>query len=175
MIAALYVETAGGCYAGLRDVDAWDESRDARLYNGPHPVVAHPPCQRWGRFWHGSPRKPHQFEKGADDGYFAAALAAVRLWGGVLEHPADSLAWRHHGLTPPPRTGGWHAADFDGGWTCYVEQGFYGHAARKGRYGSMPMVSICRLLGGVRGSSALIPRWSNATATNTRVARACLT
>jgi hypothetical protein len=26
---------------------------------------------------------------------------------------------------------GWVPADFDGGWTCYVEQGFYGHTSRK--------------------------------------------
>lgn len=130
MIAALYVET-GGCYFGLPDVDPWDEERDARLYAGPHPVVAHPPCQRWGRFWHGSPRKPHQFNLGDDGGCFAAALAAVRQWGGVLEHPADSHAWAHHGLTAPKRGAGWQDADPRGGLTCYVEQGHYGHSARK--------------------------------------------
>jgi hypothetical protein len=133
VIAALYVE-AGGIYAGLPDVELWDETRDARRYCGPWAVVAHPPCQRWGRFWHGSPLKPHQFELGDDGGCFASALASVRRWGGVLEHPADSHAWAHHGLTAPPRAGGWHVADFDGGWTCYVEQGFYGHAARKGTW-----------------------------------------
>lgn len=130
MIAALYVET-GGCYFGLPGVDPWDQARDARRYAGPWPVVAHPPCERWGRFWHGSPRKPHQFALGDDGGCFAAALDAVRQWGGVLEHPADSLAWRQWGLNAPPRSGGWVAADFYGGWTCYVEQGFYGHTARK--------------------------------------------
>jgi hypothetical protein len=58
-VAALYV-TKGGCYFGLEGVDPWDEARDARTYAGPWPVIAHPPCQRWGRFWHGSTRKPHQ-------------------------------------------------------------------------------------------------------------------
>jgi hypothetical protein len=130
MIAALYVDPAG-CYAGLPDVDVWDEARDARRYCGQWPVVAHPPCQRWGRFWHGSPRRPHQFSLGDDGGCFAAALASVRAWGGVLEHPADSQAWRAFDLAAPPRSGGWVAADFEGGWTCYVEQGFYGHDARK--------------------------------------------
>jgi hypothetical protein len=43
LIAALYVET-GGVYYGLPDVDPWDEARDARLYDGPWPVVAHPPA-----------------------------------------------------------------------------------------------------------------------------------
>jgi hypothetical protein len=130
MIAALYVEP-DGAYFGVPGVDPWDEARDARLYDGPHPVVAHPPCQRWGRFWHGSTRKPHQFRLGADAGCFAAALTAVRNWGGVLEHPKDSLAWDYFGLLRPPPAGGWIRADNYGGWTCCVDQGRYGHFANK--------------------------------------------
>lgn len=130
MIAALYVQ-ADGIYAGHPHVDLWPEARDARSYAGPHPVIAHPPCQRWGRFWHGSPRKPHQFQLGDDGGCFASALAAVRRYGGVLEHPRDSRAWAAFDLNAPPRSGGWAAADWEGGWTCCVEQGFYGHSARK--------------------------------------------
>jgi len=133
VIVALYVQP-DGVYAGLPGVDVWDEARDARTYEGPHPVVAHPPCQRWGRFWHGSPRNPHQFALGDDNKCFASTLASVRAWGGVLEHPADSHAWRAFGLKAPLRSGGWIAADFEGGWTCYVEQGFYGHSARKGTW-----------------------------------------
>jgi hypothetical protein len=129
-IAALYVET-DGCYFGLPNVEAWDQARDARLYTGPHPVVAHPPCQRWGRFWHGSTRKPHQYRMGEDGGCFASALTAVRNYGGVLEHPKDSLAWDFFGLTRPPATGGWARADNFGGWTCCVDQGKYGHFSNK--------------------------------------------
>lgn len=129
-IAALFVET-GGVYFDRPAVEPWDQARDARLYLGPWPVVAHPPCQRWGRFWHGSTRKPHQFMLGDDDGCFAHALAAVRRFGGVLEHPADSRAWEHFGLTRPERHRGWQRADIHGGWSCYVEQGHYGHASRK--------------------------------------------
>lgn len=129
MIAALYVET-DGCYFGLPGVDPWDITRDARSYEGPHAVVAHPPCQRWGRFWHGSTRKPHQFKLGDDGGCFAAALRSVHIWGGVLEHPADSHAWKTFGLAAPPCTGGWVKADAHG-WTCCVDQGKYGHFANK--------------------------------------------
>lgn len=130
MIAALYVET-DGAYFGLDGVDPWDEARDARRYDGPMPIVAHPPCQRWGRFWHGSTRKPHQYKLGDDGGCFEAALEAVRKWGGVIEHPCDSRAWRHFGLTPPKRFTGWQPAGDGIGWTCYVEQGHYGHMSRK--------------------------------------------
>jgi len=150
VIAALFVET-DGCYFGLDGVDPWDEQRDARQYAGPWPVVAHPPCQRWGRFWHGSTRKPHQFRLGHDQGCFAAALYAVAMNGGVIEHPADSHAWRYFEIEPPKRFAGWRPTtnprrsnwDDDAGnvlsnanlpgewWTCYVEQGHYGHMSRK--------------------------------------------
>jgi hypothetical protein len=130
VIAALYVQ-ADGCYAAQAGVDPWPRKRDARAYAGPWPVVAHPPCQRWGRFWHGSTRNPHRFMLGEDDGCFAAALASVRHWGGVLEHPQDSHAWAEFRLVTPPRCGGWIAADQQGGWTCRVEQGRYGHLSRK--------------------------------------------
>jgi hypothetical protein len=69
--------------------------------------------------------------KGDDGGCFASALASVRRWGGVLEHPWASHAWPHFGLTVPARAGGWVRADNFGGWTCCVEQGRYGHYARK--------------------------------------------
>lgn len=133
-IAALFVET-NGAYYGLPDVDPWGEVRDARLYDGPCPVVAHPPCQRWGKMWFGQPltvkRTGVRKAKGDDGGCFAAALAAVRKFGGVLEHPHGSHAWPHFGLKVPPRAGGWIRADALGGWTCCVEQGRYGHYARK--------------------------------------------
>lgn len=129
-IAALYVET-GGTYFNLAGVVPWDEERDARLYDGPWPVVAHPPCQRWGRFWHGSTRKPHQYRRGSDRGCFAAALTAVRNFGGVLEHPAGSSAWAWFGLAAPRQGGGWVQADAYGGWTCQVDQKHYGHDAPK--------------------------------------------
>jgi hypothetical protein len=130
VIAALFVDPRG-TYSALPDVDLWGEERDARLYAGPFPVICHPPCQRWGKFWHGSTRKPHQFRLGDDAGCFTLALSSVRRWGGVLEHPADSHAWAAYGLRAPPRFGGWVPADQAGGWTCYVEQGHYGHFSRK--------------------------------------------
>lgn len=130
MVAALFVQT-NGCYFGLPNVDPWDRQRDARSYAGPHPVVAHPPCERWGRYWSGGPSAKVRRELGDDDGCFAAALAAIRKFGGVLEHPEGSHAWRAFELNTPPYHSGWVVADWEGGWTCCVEQGAYGHRARK--------------------------------------------
>jgi hypothetical protein len=129
-VAALYVEE-NGVYANLQDVEVWGISRDARLYAGPHPVVAHPPCQLWINYaalnfkrYGGEHNRP-----GNDGGCFAAALAAVRTWGGVLEHPAESNAWKAYGLTRPLKNGGWYNGD--GTWVCEVWQSAYGHKARK--------------------------------------------
>lgn len=130
MIAALFV-ARNGAYWNLQDVDPWDEARDARLYAGPWPVVAHPPCERWGRYWSGGPSARVRRVKGDDGGCFAAAFRAVREYGGVLEHPEGSHAWRAFALNLPPATGGWVSADMHGGWTCRVDQGHFGHRARK--------------------------------------------
>lgn len=126
-VAALFV-AKGGCYFGLEGVDPWDEERDARLYAGPHAVVAHPPCARWCRLA-GLVEARWGHKKGDDGGCFASALASVRKWGGVLEHPAYSDAFAAHGI-PAPATGGWQRA-FCGGWVCHVEQWHYGHRAKK--------------------------------------------
>ena len=128
-IAALFV-ARDGCYFGLPNVDPWDASRDARLYAGPHRVVAHPPCQLWTRFahvnfarWGGEHNRP-----GNDGGCFASALASVRRWGGVLEHPAFSDAWKAYNL---PRPDGAKWLFKNGDWVCEVWQSAYGHKARK--------------------------------------------
>jgi len=128
MIVALFVQT-GGAYFGIDGVDPWDEKRDARKYAGPWPVVAHPPCSRWCRLA-GLVEARWGYKRGEDGGCFAAALGCVRAFGGVLEHPAYSDAWAAFDLPIPPRRGGW-VRGMCGGWSCHIEQGRYGHAAKK--------------------------------------------
>jgi hypothetical protein len=64
-----------------------------------------------------------------DGGCFAAALDAVRTFGGVLEHPAFTRAFAHHGL-PAPYPGAWQRTT-DGDWVTEVNQAAYGHRATK--------------------------------------------
>lgn len=152
-VAALYV-AKGGCYFGLEGVDPWDEARDARLYAGPWPVVAHPPCNVWCGYaalnysrYGGDHNRP-----GNDGGCFVAALRAVNRWGGVLEHPAYSRAWQAYGLVKPPREGGWV---WDGaGWVCHVEQAAYGHRARKATWLYAAHVELPELLWGEHRAQA---------------------
>lgn len=129
-IAALFVEP-NGVYFGLPDVDPWDVTRDARCYLGPHPVVAHPPCARWAYTLAPLNERRYGYPVGDDGGCFADALGSVRAYGGVLEHPAHSLAWGHFGLTKPHR-GRWTACgSWDGSWVCEISQSAYGHRAVK--------------------------------------------
>lgn len=128
-IAALYVQDQGA-YFEIDGVDPWPERRDATLYDGPNPVVAHPPCQLWGAMasvnfarWGGEHNRP-----GNDGGTFASALSSVKAFGGVLEHPAKTGAWAAHDLTPP-RSMGWQLTV--DGWVCEVWQSAYGHRANK--------------------------------------------
>src|SRR5262245_30935128 len=114
-VAALYVER-GGVYWDLPGVDPWDKERDARLYAGPWPVVAHPPCNVWSIMGQCRP----EIVRGADDGCFKSALASVRKWGGVLEHPANSHAWGHFRLPRPPGRG-WVGEMWNDEWACEVD------------------------------------------------------
>lgn len=127
VVAALYVQR-DGCYFGLPDVDPWDIERDARQYAGPWPVVAHPPCDRWHQL-SAVNHKRWGWAINEDGGCFASALNAVRTWGGVLEHPSESRAFRFHNLREPER-GSWQRT-IDGDWITEVDQAAYRHNARK--------------------------------------------
>jgi len=130
MIAALFVHHDGP-YIGQHLVVPWTEKNDARQYGGPFPVVAHPPCQRWGRYWSGGPSARVRRKLGDDNGCFESALLSVRKYGGVLEHPEASHAFKKFGLPIPAWKGGWTAPDEFGGRSCCVAQGHYGHRGRK--------------------------------------------
>lgn len=117
MIAALYVET-NGVYFGRADVDPWDVARDAKRYEGPWPVVAHPPCGPWSRMRFLCTKQ--------DPTCGPRAVEQVRAFGGVLEHPAESTLFRHC-LMPFPG----ELPDAWGGRTFLVRQVAWGHACEK--------------------------------------------
>lgn len=117
-VAALYVR-GDSVYKSL-GVDCWDVSRDARLYSGPGPVVAHPPCRAWGGLRHLA--KPRKDERALG----LRAIWQVRKFGGVLEHPARSLLFMAAGGLRPGQ-----ARDAFGGWVMPVSQQDFGHVAPK--------------------------------------------
>jgi hypothetical protein len=117
MIAALYVDRLGP-YFSMPDVDAWDVDRDATKYDGPHPIVAHPPCGPWGSLKH--------LYLGNEHALAPLAVDQVRRWGGVLEHPARSGLFGYCRMPLPGEF-----TDAFGGWTLSVDQVDWGHVARK--------------------------------------------
>ncbi len=129
-INALFVET-NGPYFGIDNVVPWDITRDAKTCRNDFPAIAHPPCERWGRYWPGGPSVKDRRKLGDDSGCFAFALWYVRIHGGVIEHPEASHAFKFFGLPIPKRAGEWSEPDKYGGRSCCVEQGHYGHSARK--------------------------------------------
>ena len=117
-VAVLFAR-ADSIYKSLPGCDVFDIERDARTYDGPWPVVAHPPCRAWGRLRH--------FAKPRDDEKALAiwAVDLVRRWGGVLEHPAASTLWAACSLPAPGRF------DAVGGFTVGIHQHWFGHRATK--------------------------------------------
>lgn len=118
MVAVLFARE-DSIYKTIPGCDVYDATRDARTYDGPWPVVAHPPCRAWGRLRHLA--KPR-----ADEKELAIwAVQQVRRFGGVLEHPKASTLWPVAGLPVPGER------DAHGGWTLPVLQYWWGHKADK--------------------------------------------
>lgn len=145
MIAALYVDRLG-IYPKLQGVDAWAlPERDARDYDGPYPVVAHPPCGAYCQ-------QRHNY-KGNDADCAIRALEQVREFGGVLEHPAESKLWDDETLTKHIGRfymGGKYgfATDRFGGFTMRVDQVEWGHVCRKPTWLYLVRVDQSELRGG---------------------------
>lgn len=118
-VAALFVRK-DSAYKAIAGVDAWDVMRNAAHWPGGLPVVAHPPCSQWGGL-----RKMARVDH--EEKYQAiTALAFVREFGGVLEHPRRSSLWAHKCM-PLPDTG----VDRYGGYTIEIDQWHWGHVANK--------------------------------------------
>lgn len=129
-VAALYVLARSSPYAQIPGVDRWPMKRDARLYRGPGPVVAHAPCGPWSRCV--SHRTHVSAEQ--DPTLAVAAVFQVRRYGGSFEHPRRSRIYDLMTLPRPlPRGTSPMLAPRDafGGFAIEVHQCDWGHASRK--------------------------------------------
>lgn len=120
-VAALYV-MENTIYRSIPGVQIWPRSRNANLYPGPFPVVAHPPCSAWSRLWNCNKSRKRP---GHGDTTGLRAVELVRRFGGILEQPARSQLWLAAYL---PEPGG---PDLWGGETIQVNQSGWGHVATK--------------------------------------------
>lgn len=107
-VAVLWVQKRSNYNKLWPWVQLWTAGMDANTYDGPWPVIAHPPCGPWGNF------KGMCFKQSKHHGIMAMKL--VHRYGGVVEQPLGSSLFREHG---------------DGRDLQVVDQGDYGHVARK--------------------------------------------
>lgn len=119
MTVAVLFARSDSIYKTLPGVEVYDMERDARTYDGPWPVVAHPPCRAWGAF--AMFAKPRPDERNLA----RLAVALVREFGGVLEHPFRSTLWAAQRLPDQEQRDAW------GGWTLVIDQNWWGHRAQK--------------------------------------------
>jgi len=129
IVHALFIDP-NGPYPLIHGVDCWDERRNALKFQGTGPVILHPPCGRWGSMARIN-EKRWGARVGDDGGLFKFALEILYRNGGVLEHPARSLAWDWFGLPKPSKhSWGWSHAGKNM-WFCEVWQSAYGHPCHK--------------------------------------------
>ena len=105
-------------YLGREGVDCWDEVRDARKWPGRTPVVAHPPCALWSRL-KGLAKRPI-----GEKDLARHAVAMIKLYGGVLEHPQHSSLWQDQDLPMPGR-------GYSLSFTMAFPQRYFGHCCEK--------------------------------------------
>ena len=74
-------------YNDIDIFDCYDEKRNAFSYTGRSPLIAHPPCRLFSRL--------RKFSTAAIKEKQCAffALARIRQFGGILEHPRSSTLW----------------------------------------------------------------------------------
>ncbi len=130
MIAVLYAE-AKSVYKRFAWADVYDQQRDARTFSGDAPVIAHPPCRTWAKLAHMSTAPQSEKELAHH------AIACVRANGGALEHPQGSKLFGE--FLPLPGERDSH------GWTLPIDQGPFGHPAKKRTFLYIVGVTPCDL------------------------------
>ena len=107
-------------YHTIPAVVVYDKRRDARIFPGGTPIVAHPPCRSWSAFTkHLAKPEPGEKELGL------WCCDQLRAWGGILEQPAHSGLFAAAGL-PMPGQG-----ERDGVWSLEVWQAWWGYESKK--------------------------------------------
>ena len=117
-VACLFVRQ-DSIYKSIAGADCYDATRDARTWPGGCSMVAHPPCRKWGSMRQLSTAPESERELAI------WAIEKVRVWGGVVEHPAASNLWD---FCRVPRG---QCFDAWGGYSIAVDQWHFGHDAAK--------------------------------------------
>jgi len=107
-VAALFIRKDSP-YRSMTGVDPWGVERDATMYDGPLPIVAHPACGPWGKY--------AQWCMHQDYKHGIISMRLVQRFGGVVEQPQGSCLFQDFGRGE--------------GWVEKINQGDYGHQSTK--------------------------------------------
>ena len=107
-VAVLWVHRKSTYWQLWPEVELWGAGRDANKYDGPWPIIAHPPCGPWGNYKAVCKQSKH---------HGINAMKLVHRWGGIVEQPVGSSLFREHGLPA--------------GTIEKVNQGVHGHPSIK--------------------------------------------
>lgn len=118
MIPVLFTQKNSN-YNEIQIFDCYDEKRNALSFNDRVPLIAHPPCRKFSRL-RGLSTAPLSEKKLA---FFA--LAKVRQFGGILEHPRSSTLWKDGNFNLDG------TIDSYGGFLRSVDLSWFGFPARK--------------------------------------------
>ena len=118
MIPVLFTQENSN-YNEIQIFDCYDEKRNALSFNYRIPLIAHPPCRKFSKL-RGLSTAPLSEKKLA---FFA--LAKVRQFGGILEHPRSSTLWKDGNFNLDG------SVDSYGGFLRSVDLSWFGFPARK--------------------------------------------
>ncbi len=136
MISVLFA-ARDSVYKTLPDLDVWDQERDALNWPGGNPGIFHPPCRLWSKWMKHFSKAPV-----SEKDLARFAVAQVRKWGGVLEHPACSGLWADQNLPNPGSRDSY-------GLSIALEQFWFGHSAHKATWlyicgaKEIPLIPFC--------------------------------
>lgn len=106
-------------YSSIQGFDAYDVKRNALTCRVKMPAVYHPPCRLFSRL-RGLSTAPKNERLLA---YWSVGRA--RLYGGIVEHPADSQLWKQCKVGTPKNPDRW------GGYLIKVQLNWFGFPAQK--------------------------------------------
>jgi hypothetical protein len=117
-VTVLYVDEKS-LYKSDSRFDCWDLYRDARLYTGKAPIIAHPPCRLFSKL--------HGLSTAASTKMDLAyrSIWHIQTYGGILEHPKSSKLWDIMNLPTGLQI------DKFGGFTLCVDLHWFGADVRK--------------------------------------------
>lgn len=118
MIPVLFTQEDSN-YDKFEIFDCYDLKRDALSFSDRLPLIAHPPCRKFSKL-RGLSTAPLSEKKLA---FFA--LAKVRQFGGILEHPRSSTLWKDGNFNLDG------TIDSYGGFLRSVDLSWFGFSARK--------------------------------------------